>query len=164
MCTVFTSNTRHNSIITPNLLVFSPVLPPPPPPLCLVVSLPCSVYILSMRVACKLNHRTNDTHTHSTHTRSSTSAPDSRLDSDSPCVPIPPTMMPRSELPINPPTTNDQMPALWWQPKCCDRSLLVGTYKHGCENYRPIRNDPVLCFFGHLGPDADPAPPTGNTM
>lgn len=61
-----------------------------------------------------------------------------------------------SELPICPPLNNDQMPASWWTPKCCDKSLLVGTYKHGCENYRPIRNDPVLCFFGHLGPDSDP--------
>ncbi|KAJ6650068.1 Chromodomain-helicase-DNA-binding protein 7, partial [Pseudolycoriella hygida] len=60
-----------------------------------------------------------------------------------------------SELPICPPPTNDQMPSSWWIPKCCDKSLLVGTYKHGCENYRPIRCDPALCFVTHLGPGDD---------
>lgn len=59
-----------------------------------------------------------------------------------------------SELPIHPPPTNDQLPAPWWSPKCCDKSLLVGTYKLGCENYLPMRNDPALCFFTHLGPEA----------
>lgn len=62
----------------------------------------------------------------------------------------------RSELPICPPLTNDQVPSSWWVPKCCDKSLLVGTYKHGCENYRPMRNDPALCYFGHIGADAEP--------
>lgn len=60
-----------------------------------------------------------------------------------------------SEIGINPPPTNDQMPSSWWNPKCCDKSLLIGTYKHGCENYRQIRGDPALCFITHLGPGDD---------
>uniref|UniRef100_A0A336LW14 CSON006412 protein n=1 Tax=Culicoides sonorensis TaxID=179676 RepID=A0A336LW14_CULSO len=57
-----------------------------------------------------------------------------------------------SEIPIRPPPTNDQVPVEWWNPICCDRSLLIGTYKHGCENYRAIRADPKLCFASHCGP------------
>lgn len=57
-----------------------------------------------------------------------------------------------SDIPIRPPPTNDQVPCSWWNPKCCDKSLLVGTYKHGCENYRQIRADPTLCFITHCGP------------
>lgn len=57
-----------------------------------------------------------------------------------------------SEIPIRPPPTNDQVPVSWWNPNCCDRSLLIGTYKHGCENYRQIRCDPKLCFITHCGP------------
>lgn len=57
-----------------------------------------------------------------------------------------------SDLPIRPPPTPDQLPCSWWNPNCCDRSLLVGTYKHGCENYRVMRADPMLCFQSHCGP------------
>uniref|UniRef100_A0A182LWG1 DNA helicase n=1 Tax=Anopheles culicifacies TaxID=139723 RepID=A0A182LWG1_9DIPT len=57
-----------------------------------------------------------------------------------------------SDLPIRPPPTPDQLPCSWWNPNCCDRSLLVGTYKHGCENYRGMRADPMLCFQSHCGP------------
>lgn len=56
-----------------------------------------------------------------------------------------------SELTFSPPPTNDQMPSSWWKPQCCDKSLLVGTYKHGCENYRTMRYDPLLCYVTHLG-------------
>ncbi|XP_017465097.1 PREDICTED: nuclear pore complex protein DDB_G0274915-like isoform X2 [Rhagoletis zephyria] len=62
---------------------------------------------------------------------------------------------PVSELPIRPPATPDQVPASWWNPACCDKSLLVGTYKHGCEMYRQIRADPNLCFVGHVGAGDD---------
>lgn len=58
----------------------------------------------------------------------------------------------RSDLPIRPPPTTDQMPCSWWNPKCCDKSLLVGTYKHGCESYRQMRADPSLCYISHCGP------------
>lgn len=57
-----------------------------------------------------------------------------------------------SDLPIRPPPSNDQVPCSWWNPNCCDRSLLVGTYKHGCESYMQIRADPTLCFMSHCGP------------
>ncbi|GAB0094499.1 chromodomain-helicase-DNA-binding protein 7 isoform X1 [Sergentomyia squamirostris] len=60
-----------------------------------------------------------------------------------------------SDLPIRPPLSSDQMPSSWWNPKCCDKSLLVGTYKHGCESYRQIRADPTLCFLSHCGPPED---------
>uniref|UniRef100_A0A1A9ZZF1 Chromo domain-containing protein n=1 Tax=Glossina pallidipes TaxID=7398 RepID=A0A1A9ZZF1_GLOPL len=58
---------------------------------------------------------------------------------------------PASELPIRPPTMVDQVPASWWNPACCDKSLLVGTFKHGCEMYRQMRSDPMLCYVGHVG-------------
>lgn len=56
-----------------------------------------------------------------------------------------------SDLPIRPPLTSEQMPTSWWIPNCCDKSLLVGTYKHGCENYQEIRSDSTLCFITHIG-------------
>lgn len=59
-----------------------------------------------------------------------------------------------SELPIRPPPTPDQVPSAWWNPICCDKSLLVGTYKHGCEMYRQMRADPNLCFVTHVGAGA----------
>lgn len=58
-----------------------------------------------------------------------------------------------SDLPVNPPPTNDQCPTSWWVPKCCDKSLLIGTFKHGCENYYAMRCDPALCFVSHIGPE-----------
>lgn len=57
-----------------------------------------------------------------------------------------------SDLPIRPPPTNDQVPCSWWISTCCDKSLLVGTYKHGCESYRQMRADPGLCYASHCGP------------
>lgn len=56
-----------------------------------------------------------------------------------------------SDLPIRPPLTSEQMPTSWWIPNCCDKSLLVGTYKHGCENYQEIRSDSTLCYITHIG-------------
>ncbi|XP_055711038.1 chromodomain-helicase-DNA-binding protein 7 isoform X3 [Phlebotomus papatasi] len=67
-----------------------------------------------------------------------------------------------SDLPIRPPLTSDQMPSSWWNPKCCDKSLLVGTYKHGCESYRQIRADATLCFLSHCGPPEDGGFSTAN--
>lgn len=60
-----------------------------------------------------------------------------------------------SELPIRPPPMADQVPASWWNPACCDKSLLVGTFKHGCEMYRQMRTDPMLCYSGHIGSTED---------
>lgn len=62
---------------------------------------------------------------------------------------------PCSELPIRPPTMAEAVPASWWNPPCCDKSLLVGTFKHGCEMYRNMRSDPALCFAGHVGSTAE---------
>ncbi|CAH2243153.1 jg14445 [Pararge aegeria aegeria] len=45
-------------------------------------------------------------------------------------------------------------PRLWWDAEC-DVSLLVGTYKHGYENYLAMRSDPQLCFVDKLGPPDD---------
>ncbi|XP_055681908.1 uncharacterized protein LOC129789277 isoform X4 [Lutzomyia longipalpis] len=67
-----------------------------------------------------------------------------------------------SDLPIRPPLTSDQMPSSWWNPKCCDKSLLVGTYKHGCESYRQFRADATLCFLSHCGPPEDGGFSTAN--
>ncbi|PSN41757.1 hypothetical protein C0J52_08864 [Blattella germanica] len=56
-----------------------------------------------------------------------------------------------SALPIYPPYC-DQPPAPWWDLDA-DRSLLVGTYKHGYECYPAMRNDPALGFLARCGPD-----------
>ena len=56
-----------------------------------------------------------------------------------------------SALPINPPAC-DQAPTTWWDSEA-DKSLLVGTFKHGYECYSLMRNDPLLCFLARVGPD-----------
>ncbi|XP_031342134.1 chromodomain-helicase-DNA-binding protein 7 isoform X2 [Photinus pyralis] len=55
-----------------------------------------------------------------------------------------------SALPVNPPIT-EQLPCEWWDSEC-DKSLLVGTWKHGYENYTEMRADPTLCFLSRCGP------------
>lgn len=62
-------------------------------------------------------------------------------------------MVIRSALPINPPLT-DQVPGEWWDADC-DKSLLVGTWKHGYEMYSEMRVDPTLCFLSRCGPPTD---------
>lgn len=37
----------------------------------------------------------------------------------------------------------------WWDERC-DRSLIVGTFKHGYEKYPAFKTDPKLCFITHL--------------
>ncbi|XP_047133155.1 chromodomain-helicase-DNA-binding protein 8 isoform X1 [Hydra vulgaris] len=39
----------------------------------------------------------------------------------------------------------------WWDVNA-DKSLLIGTFKHGYEKYRLIRNDPCLYFYQKVGP------------
>lgn len=56
-----------------------------------------------------------------------------------------------SLLPIHPPIC-DLAPTPWWDTDA-DRSLLVGTYKHGYEAYSNMRNDPALSFLARVGPD-----------
>lgn len=58
-----------------------------------------------------------------------------------------------SALPINPPIT-EQLPSEWWDTEC-DKSLLVGTWKLGYENYMAMRSDPTLCFLSRCGPPSD---------
>jgi len=53
-------------------------------------------------------------------------------------------------LPINTPIC-DLTPAPWWD-RDADRSLLVGTYKHGFESYNQMRSDPALSFLAKCGP------------
>lgn len=55
-----------------------------------------------------------------------------------------------SALPINTPLC-DLTPAPWWDREA-DRSLLVGTYKHGFESYNQMRSDPALSFLAKCGP------------
>lgn len=55
-----------------------------------------------------------------------------------------------SALPINPPPC-DQPPVPWWDTEC-DKSLLIGTWKHGYESYPEMRSDPALCFLARCGP------------
>ena len=42
-------------------------------------------------------------------------------------------------------------PSHWWDEEA-DRSLLVGTYRHGFERYNMMRLDPGLCFLARCGP------------
>ena len=45
----------------------------------------------------------------------------------------------------------DGSPAIWWDAEA-DKSLLVGTYRHGFEHYQMMRLDPDLCFLSRCGP------------
>ncbi|XP_033117287.1 chromodomain-helicase-DNA-binding protein 8-like [Anneissia japonica] len=58
---------------------------------------------------------------------------------------------PAHELPIPIPVPEGDRPAMWWDEEC-DRSLLVGVYKHGYEKYFQMRNDSGLCFLDRCGP------------
>lgn len=63
-----------------------------------------------------------------------------------------------SSLPINPPVPHcDQAPAPWWDREA-DRSLIIGSFKHGYEQYYAMRSDPCLCFLTRLGPPPPPNP------
>jgi chromodomain-helicase-DNA-binding protein 7 len=57
---------------------------------------------------------------------------------------------PASELTFQPPAC-DGPPASWWDGEA-DRSLLVGTYRHGFEMYNMMRLDSSLCFLARCGP------------
>ena len=52
-------------------------------------------------------------------------------------------------LPIQPPSC-EKSPTPWWDAQA-DVSLLVGTYKHGYEQYDSMRLDPTLCFLARFG-------------
>ena len=56
-----------------------------------------------------------------------------------------------SELPLVPPMCEGLPPMAWWDAEA-DKSLLVGTFKHGFERYNMMRLDPALCFLAKCGP------------
>ena len=56
-----------------------------------------------------------------------------------------------SDLPLIPPTCEGLPPTGWWDADA-DKSLLVGTFKHGFERYNMMRLDPALCFLAKCGP------------
>ena len=51
----------------------------------------------------------------------------------------------------------DNPPASWWNPTA-DRSLILGTIKHGYENYHLMAEDPCLQMAPPTGSEAPPAP------
>ena len=59
--------------------------------------------------------------------------------------------IPFSELPLVPPVCEGLPPVSWWDADA-DKSLLVGTFKHGFERYNMMRLDPALCFLAKCGP------------
>ncbi|XP_032898001.1 chromodomain-helicase-DNA-binding protein 6-like isoform X2 [Amblyraja radiata] len=44
----------------------------------------------------------------------------------------------------------NDIPVEWWDGDC-DKSMLIGVYKHGYERYNAMRADPVLCFLERVG-------------
>ncbi|CAG0916765.1 unnamed protein product [Notodromas monacha] len=58
--------------------------------------------------------------------------------------------LPVHEVPIFPPPC-DLPPEPWWDADC-DKSLIIGTYKHGYEKFIAMRLDPTLIFLSKLGP------------
>jgi hypothetical protein len=50
-----------------------------------------------------------------------------------------------------------ELPADWWTSEC-DKSLLIGIYKHGFEMFTLMRDDPLLCFLKKCGAADIPAP------
>lgn len=57
---------------------------------------------------------------------------------------------PYSALRIDPPQLTDR-PTKWWD-TTADKSLIVGCYKHGYENYDQMRIDPALSFVTSCPP------------
>ena len=44
-----------------------------------------------------------------------------------------------------------ELPAVWWDSDA-DKSLLIGIFKHGYENFSAMLDDPCLCFLERCGP------------
>merc|ERR1719412_1166046 len=59
--------------------------------------------------------------------------------------------MTASDLRLVPPMCEGLPPMAWWDAEA-DKSLLVGTFKHGFERYNMMRLDPALCFLAKCGP------------
>lgn len=59
--------------------------------------------------------------------------------------------LPAREVPIPPITADGEPPAPWWDEEC-DKSLLIGVFKHGYDHYSLMRQDPNLSFLARCGP------------
>jgi hypothetical protein len=59
--------------------------------------------------------------------------------------------VPVSEIPIPPPAAEGEPPSEWWDEEC-DKSLLIGVFKHGYDRYNLMRQDTSLSFFHKCGP------------
>lgn len=55
------------------------------------------------------------------------------------------------EIPIPQPIADGDPPSAWWDEEC-DKSLLIGVFKHGYDRYNLMRQDTSLCFFHRCGP------------
>ncbi|CAB0008265.1 unnamed protein product, partial [Nesidiocoris tenuis] len=54
------------------------------------------------------------------------------------------------------PCQQSTSPAPWWD-RDADKSLVVGTFKHGYESYTEMRRDPMLAFLNVCGPPSESA-------
>ncbi|KAI1285481.1 Chromodomain-helicase-DNA-binding protein 7 [Halotydeus destructor] len=59
--------------------------------------------------------------------------------------------VPARDISILPPVCDGEPPSPWWDEEC-DKSLLVGVFKHGYDRYNLMRQDPALCFLHRCGP------------
>ncbi|XP_074646816.1 chromodomain-helicase-DNA-binding protein 8-like isoform X2 [Tubulanus polymorphus] len=59
--------------------------------------------------------------------------------------------LPANDIELNMPDTDGLIPVQWWD-RHADKSLLIGTFKHGYEKYNIMRQDAGLCFLDRCGP------------
>lgn len=59
--------------------------------------------------------------------------------------------VPARDVPIPPIAADGEPPAPWWDEEC-DKSLLIGVFKHGYDHYNLMRQDATLCFLTRCGP------------
>ena len=55
------------------------------------------------------------------------------------------------DISLGAPSADNEPPTYWWD-ELADKSLLVGTYKHGYEKYNLMRQDAMLSFLDRCGP------------
>ncbi|XP_041376531.1 chromodomain-helicase-DNA-binding protein 8-like isoform X2 [Gigantopelta aegis] len=60
-------------------------------------------------------------------------------------------LLPFNEIDIPAPIADGDLPALWWD-EDCDKSLIIGVFKHGYEKFNQMRSDPALAFLQRCGP------------
>merc|ERR1711881_649511 len=54
-------------------------------------------------------------------------------------------------------------PASWWDADA-DKSILIGTYRYGYEQFDLMRTDPHLCFLSRCGPPSSNAETANKTF